>query len=623
MAFPPQFLDELKTRVSVVEVVGKSVKLVRKGRDYWACCPFHNEKTPSFSVSDEKGFYHCFSCGAHGSAIDFVMNTQGMSFPEAVKYLADQAGLQVPEETPEQRERAKRAENLYEVMELAAAFYEKQLRMPSGREALSYLLGRGLSEATIAKFRIGFAPDNREGLKAALSKEGVSDAQMVEAGLRIQPDDPGRKPYDRFRGRVMFPITDQRGRVVAFGGRIMSSDTDAPKYLNSPETPLFHKGYMVYGLQMAREAARKAGTMIVTEGYMDVIALAQGGFGNAVAPLGTALTEEQISLLWRIVREPILCFDGDQAGQRAAGRALERALPILKPGQGLRFAVLPPGEDPDSLLQKKGAKAMQAVLNEAVPISEQLWCMETVGQSLKSPEERGWLEKRLKDHVFTIKDEDLRGHYLRDIKDRLFQLGRGQGGGPAGPARRRNGGKGWGRLWSAEQNPHQTQLELKSGQNVKVARKVRQEEILLATLINHPGLFDVLEERLGMEQFSDPALDKFRQAVLNTLGENPSLDFEGLVSHLKCDGFEDVSRFSSKEVYAHTGFARPERSEQEALKGWEHTFRLYRVETVRAQLAEATRRLEEETTEENFELVRELNAELLRLEAQDEDLDRY
>jgi len=623
MAFPSQFLDELKTRVSVVEVVGKAVKLVRKGREHWGCCPFHGEKTPSFSVSDEKGFYHCFGCGSHGSAIDFIMNTQGMNFPEAVKYLADVAGLQVPEESPEQRERAKRAETLYEVMELATGFYEKQLRMPAGKTALSYLLGRGLSEATIAKFRIGYSTDNREGLKAALSKEGVSDAQMVEAGLRIQPDDPGRNPYDRFRGRVMFPITDQRGRVVAFGGRIMDANSDAPKYLNSPETPLFHKGYMVYGLQMAREAARKAETILVTEGYMDVIALAQGGFNYAVAPLGTALTEEQITLLWRIVREPVLCFDGDAAGQRAAGRALERALPDLKPGNGLKFAVLPPGEDPDSLLQSKGAKAMREIINEAVPISEQLWRMETEGHSVKTPEEKGWLEKRLKDHIFTIKDEDLRSHYLRDMKDRLFQLGRGQSGARAGGQRKRGQNKGWGRLWSAEQNPHETQLELKHGQNVKVARKVRQEEILLATLINHPELFDTLEERLGMEQFSDPVLDKFRQAVLNTLGENPSLDFEALVSHLKYNGFEDVDRIRSEEVYAHTGFARPDRTVQEALEGWEHTFRLYRLETVKAQLGEATRRLESEMTEENFELVRELNAELLRLEEQDEDLDRY
>jgi len=623
MAFPSQFLDELKTRVSVVEVVGKSVKLVRKGREHWGCCPFHNEKTPSFSVSDEKGFYHCFGCGSHGSAIDFVMNTQGMSFPEAVKYLADQAGLQVPEETPEQRERAKRAETLYEVMELAAAFYEKQLHMPAGKEALGYLHGRGLSEATLAKFRLGFAPDNRDGLKAALTKEGVSENQMIEAGLRIQPDDPGRNSYDRFRGRVMFPIADQRGRVVAFGGRIMEADSNAPKYLNSPETPLFHKGYMVYGLQMAREAARKVGTIIVTEGYMDVIALSQGGFENAVAPLGTALTEDQIGLLWRIVREPILCFDGDAAGQRAASRALERALPGLKPGNGLRFAVLPEGEDPDSLLQAKGAAAMREVLDAAVPISKQLWRMETEGHSIRTPEEKGWLEKRLKDHVFTIKDEDLRSHYLRDIKDRLFQLGRGQVRGAGGRRPAGSGKKGWGRLWSAEQNPHETQLELKSGQGVKVARKARQEQILLATLINHPELYDTLEERLGMEQFSDPDLDKFRQAVLNTLGANPSLDFEALVSHLKHNGFKDVDRFTSDEVYLHTGFARPDRSEQEALEGWEHTFRLYRVETVRVQLAEATRRLERDMTEENAALQRELRAELLRLEAQDEDLDRY
>ena len=329
MAFPPQFLDELRARLPVSEVVGRKVRLLRKGREHSGLCPFHNEKTPSFTVNDEKGFYHCFGCGAHGSVIDFAMETEGLSFPEAVEKLAGQAGLQVPQSSPEERERAKVRSTLYDVLEQVCDWYEDQLTRPGGRQAYDYLKQRGFTDETIGRFRLGFAPDGRGKLLQAMESRGIERRQLVEAGL-IKLPEGGGDPRDYFFNRVMFPITDGRDRVIAFGGRILGDGQ--PKYLNSPETPLFHKGRNLYNYAMAREASKDAGTVIVAEGYTDVIALAQAGLPNAVAPLGTALTEEQIGLLWRIADEPVLCFDGDNAGERAALRAAERAMPILKPG---------------------------------------------------------------------------------------------------------------------------------------------------------------------------------------------------------------------------------------------------------------------------------------------------
>lgn len=303
MAFPPRFLDDIRDRVALAEIVGRRVRLTRKGHEHSGLCPFHNEKTPSFTVSDDKGFYHCFGCGAHGDAIDFVMNTEGVSFPEAVEQLAGLAGLQMPVETPEDRAREERRSGLAEAVEAAAIWFAAQLRKPDGKTALDYLKGRGLDDGTIARFRLGFASDARDGLKTALLKQGFTEDVLVEAGLVGRPDD-GRATYDRFRGRVIFPIADRKGRVVAFGGRILAGD--GAKYLNSPETPLFHKGHMLYNLDRAAKAMRDGAELIVAEGYMDVIALDRAGFHGAVAPLGTALTEDQIAALWKHAAEPVL-----------------------------------------------------------------------------------------------------------------------------------------------------------------------------------------------------------------------------------------------------------------------------------------------------------------------------
>src|SRR5579875_491518 len=359
MALSPQFLDELRGRLGFVEVISRRVKLQRKGREHAGLCPFHSEKTPSFWVNEEKGFFHCFGCGAHGDVIGFVMRSESLSFPEAVERLAAEAGLAVPQSSPH---------------ESARAFYETQLQGGAGREALDYLRRRGLDDVTIARFRLGFASQGNA-LKAHLLREGYDEALLLEAGL-LGRNAERQETYDYFRGRVIFPIADGRGRIVAFGGRVLGEGT--PKYLNSREGELFHKGRMLYGLAHARRGAAEEGRLVVVEGYMDVIALHQAGFGIAVAPLGTALTEAQLGELWRLVDEPILCFDGDAAGQRAAARAAERALPLLKPGKSLRFVTLPAGEDPDTLIQRQGVAAMREILEGARPLIDLVWELEVV-----------------------------------------------------------------------------------------------------------------------------------------------------------------------------------------------------------------------------------------------------
>jgi DNA primase len=355
MAFSPAFLDELRARINLSDVVGRRVRLIRRGHEHSGLCPFHNEKTPSFTLNDDKGFFHCFGCGAHGDVIGFVMKTENLSFPEAVERLADEAGLAIPKSAPEDAARAKVELSLFAVTEAAGKWFQERLRAPDGRIAREYLAGRGVDAQTIARFRLGFAPDGRGALKSALAAQGFPESLMITAGLLVVPED-GRPAYDRFRGRLMFPIEDPRGRVVAFGGRILGDGE--PKYLNSPETPLFHKGRQLYGLRHAREilkAPNLAGqpSLLVVEGYMDAIAALSVGIA-AVAPLGTALGEDQIALLWRLVAEPVLCFDGDSAGLRAAGRAAERGLPLVKPGFSLSFATLPKGDDPDTLVRCAG-----------------------------------------------------------------------------------------------------------------------------------------------------------------------------------------------------------------------------------------------------------------------------
>jgi len=418
MAFTPQFLDEIRARVPLSDVIGRRVRLIRKGREHGALCPFHNEKTPSFTVSDDKGFFHCFGCGAHGDVIGFVMRDEGLAFPEAVEKLAGEAGLEIPKETPQDHARAEEQLSLYAVLEAAAKFFESELRADSGAAASAYLKGRGLKPETIQGFRLGYAPDSRSALKTALLGKNISEAMLVIAGLLIEPEGGGAS-YDRFRNRVIFPIQDRRGRVIAFGGRALGEAQ--AKYLNSPDTPVFHKGAVLYGMHLARGVARKSGRIIAVEGYMDVIALHQGGLSETVAPLGTALTELQMEEMWRLVDAPVLCFDGDVAGRKAASRAAERALPRLKSGKSLFFAALPMGQDPDSLIGEGGKTAIEEVLAGAEPLSEQLWKIAGGGEELTTPESRAALNRRLNGYLEQIPDDDLKFYFRRHYKNRLFE----------------------------------------------------------------------------------------------------------------------------------------------------------------------------------------------------------
>ena len=412
----PQWLDELRARVTLSSVIMRTTKLQRAGREWKACCPFHNEKTPSFTVSDEKGFYHCFGCGAHGDVIRWMTDQRGLEFMDAVKELAAEAGMEVPRPDPREMERAERRASLGDVMTAAQEWLENNLLSDEGKNAREYLKERGLDTATARKFGFGLAPDDRGALKKALGQ--FDDAMLAEAGLRIEVED--KAPYDRFRGRLMLPIHDVRGRIVAFAGRILdSAKTDAPKYLNSPDTPLFDKGRTLYNLHRAGPASRQSGRIVVVEGYMDVIALAAAGIEDAVAPMGTALTERQIELLWRLVETPILCFDGDAAGQRAAFRAATRALPLLRPGHSLAFATLPAGLDPDDLVRRQGPAAMERLLESPEGLLDTLWRHEREAQTLSSPEDKAGLKQRLVDLTETIQHPDIRALYRRELLDRF------------------------------------------------------------------------------------------------------------------------------------------------------------------------------------------------------------
>ena len=592
MAISSRFLDDLRDRIGLAGVVGRRVRLTKKGREHQGLCPFHKEKTPSFTVNEDKGFYHCFGCGAHGSAFDFVMETEGLDFREAVAKLAGEAGMEVPQDTPEERARAERKKSLYDVVEAACKYFESQLKQSSGAAALSYLRDRGLTDVTIGKFRLGYAPERNNSLQGALKSLGITDDELVAAGLIVKRDDGSA--YERFRGRVIFPILDRRGRVVAFGGRIMDSDAKAAKYLNSPETDLFHKGRLLYAMDFAQVAARAGQTLVVAEGYMDVIVLNQAGFEGAVAPLGTALTEDQIGELWKITPEAVLCFDGDKAGTRAAIRGAERALPLLRAGVGLRFASVAEGEDPDSLISKHGAPAFQEVIDEAKPLSQLLWDMEVSAGPTDTPEGRAALQKRLEDHVKRIEDATVRSHFQSTFKDRVWNLGRSKR-----PAWK---GKGGGGAGASRTQVFEGEAKQQAVKSAKLDMLKSREEILLAVLIGHPALFDDVGERLGSLAFTTVSLDKLRQEVLKTLSGEPGLDSETFQRHIKDAGFGKIlDELLSSRVFGHAFFARPKTELETALSGWIETYELYCKRDLQAELQEAQRRLAVDMTQEAYD----------------------
>jgi len=512
----PQWLDELRLRTSLSSLIGRSVKLQKAGREFKACCPFHKEKTPSFTVNDEKGFYHCFGCGAHGDAIRFLTDARGLAFMDAVKELAEQAGMEVPAPDPRALARAERAAGLYEVMEAAAAWFVEQLEGVEGGAALAYLRERGIKEATRRKFGFGFAPDSRGKLRAALKRFG--NEKLVEAGLLIAPEE-GKEPYDRFRGRLMFPIRDPRGRCIGFSGRILGAGE--PKYLNSPDTPVFDKGRNLFNIEKAAPASREARRVIVVEGQMDVIALDQAGISEAVAPLGTALTEGQLGLLWRLSPSPILCFDGDSAGQKAAIRAALRALPAVGPARSLGFVTLPAGQDPDDLIRTSGRAALDALLDRPEPLVEKLWRHEVEAEPLVTPEQRAGLRRRLLDHVGAISDPDVREQYRFDLLERFnaLTLPQRQQQRPWTDRPQRGGGR-------FTPPPRPTSADARSvgrtGLSPQLARAV------LLGLIRFPDLIGQYGEAIAGLPIAEPGIKRIRNLLLESAMTNAALDPEAL-----------------------------------------------------------------------------------------------
>jgi len=617
MAFPPSFLDELRARLPLAEVIGRRVRLQRRGREHTGLCPFHNEKSPSFTVNEDKGFFHCFGCGAHGDVIGYVMRSESLAFREAVERLAQEAGLSLPTESPADRARAARAATLTEALEAAAQWFADSLAGPGGRAARDYLARRGLDEEAARRFRLGYAPAGRTRLKEALAAR-LGEPLLVAAGLLIQPED-GRGAYDRFRDRVIFPILDARGRVIAFGGRTLGDGE--PKYLNSPETEVFHKGSVLYGLAWAARAARAADEVVVAEGYMDVIALHRAGIETAVAPLGTALTEGQLALLWRLAREPILCFDGDAAGARAALRAGERALPLLRPDHSLRFALLPPGEDPDSLLARGGAAAMRAVLAAARPLITLLWEHETVGRSFETPERQAGLRHRLGEIAARVGDAAVRAAYQRqfaELADRLFGGARratgwtGAGRMGAGWAGRGGAGRGPWRPGRAGGNGSGAPRPGGAGEAAEGLGAVRDgrgemERVILAIALRHGHRFPDLAEELGRFPFSDPALARLRDDLLGQLVQE-RLDAEEMARHLTALGHQAALRqVLERGISQRFGFAGPDASEEDAWFGWRDMYLEFQLDELAVEIDRATAELAADMTDPKFAHLQRLN----------------
>jgi DNA primase len=550
MRYGEGLLDEIRRRTDLVQLVGRRVKLIRKGRVMWGCCPFHAEKSPSFKVENERHAYKCFGCGASGDAFKWLMETEGLTFPEAVEKLAGEAGVELPKWSPEDEAREKRKKSLYEIVELAAQFYEAQLREPSGQEARAYLKRRGLDDPSARQFRLGFAPGSGQALIEFLKTHNVTQDDMVAAAL-ARPADAERGLRDFFFNRVMFPIGDGRGRIIAFGGRALQPDAK-PKYINSGESALFSKGTQLYNFAAARTAALKAGTILVAEGYMDVIALVRGGFAHAVAPLGTALTADQLQLLWRTAPEPILAFDGDEAGQKAARRAAHLALPMLKPGHSLRFAFLPSGEDPDSLIGKSGPQAMRTLLDQAMPLSDMLWRAETEGRDFSTPERRAGLERALSAIAAEIGDAKVADYYRRDFDQRIFEAFKRRSPRPDQP-RQPFQSRGRPQAARGALRPQPGTAEAVSpavkasslaraglAGNAREGARTRKETELACLLLCQPGLALAHAERLAELIFQDPLLDRLRRELLNLAASGASLEKTPVLTHFERLGMADL-----------------------------------------------------------------------------------
>lgn len=595
MTLSPQWLDELRSRTTLSTLIGRTVKVQKAGREFKACCPFHNEKTPSFTINDEKGFYHCFGCGAHGDAIRWMTDQRGLGFMDAVKDLAAEAQMEVPAPDPRAAQRQEARATLHDVMAAAQDWFVTQFNGIEGTAAREYLKNRRISENIIREFGFGFAPDSRGRLKDALSVHGMD--QLVEAGLLIKVDD--KEPYDRFRGRLMIPIRDPRGRVIAFGGRILGDGE--PKYLNSPDTPLFDKGRTLYNLDKASPASRQTGRILVVEGYMDAIALAQAGFEDVVAPLGTALTEHQIERIWKMVEAPILCLDGDSAGQKAAMRAALRALPILRPSHSLNFISLPAGQDPDDLIRSDGPQAFGNLIDKPQMLSDKIWQVEFEAQPLNTPETKAGLKKRLSDHVRDIADQDIAQHYRQDFQLRyetaFFTKRENERSGKAFQRSKSNFKSNFVSFTPMTD----TKSVLIDGYDLRIAKGI------LGGLIRHPSQISKHFEELTVLRLADSQMQLLLSELVSVAMRKEMLDMQGLLTILEQTDCYNAAKGLLRADALNFTFNRklPNPAPSDFIERAQNDLaEAIKVITARpgleAALAEATRRVQDNLDEESY-----------------------
>jgi DNA primase len=625
MRFSPALLDEIRARLPVSEIVGRRVRLHKAGREWKGLSPFNAERTPSFFVNDQKGFYHDFSSGKHGDIFAFVMETEGLGFAEAVEKLAGLAGVELPKLPREALRLDEERRGLAETMALAAAHFQTELKGRRGAAARAYLEGRGLGSAVQERFGIGYATAERHGLRDHLAGKGVTVETMIEAGLLVHGEDIA-VPYDRFRDRIMFPICDARGRVIAFGGRALAADVPA-KYLNSPETPLFHKGQVLYNLHNARKAAHEAGTVIAVEGYVDVIAMSVAGFAHTVAPLGTALTQDQLGLLWRMASEPVLCFDGDKAGRRAAYRAIDTALPLLEVGRSLRFALLPEGQDPDDLARGGGAGAIRAVLDAAMPLADLIWSREVEAGPLDTPERRAALEKRLFEMLAGIKDESLRRHYREDMQRRLREQFR-----PAPQPGPRGGGRGGGgrpgrdfgerRPINGAREPLALSESLRrSAIFARAAAVPPREALILALFVAHPHLLSAHAEELAALDFVHSDTRRLKRVVVDFWAHDPTGEATGLRASIEASREAPVlARIEAMVGVGDRACLAAEASRLEIAEILKQAMTLHRrALTLHNELKAAEQALGEDGSDANLAWIRDVRSQLQALEGTEAD----
>lgn len=628
MRFPPAFLDEIRDRVPISSVIGQRVAWDRKKTnasrgDYWACCPFHGEKSPSFHCEDKKGRYHCFGCSVSGDHFKFLTELDGMTFPEAVEKIAEMAGVPMPVRDEREEQREKERASLTDVMEMATAFFQERLQGSEGAKARAYLRDRGLTPATQQSFRLGFAPDSRNALKEHLAAKGVPKADIEACGL-VRHGDDIPVSYDWFRDRIMFPIPDSRGKIIAFGGRALAPDALA-KYMNSPDTELFHKGNVLYNFARARKALAKGGTVIAVEGYMDVIALAQAGFENAVAPLGTALTENQLELLWRMAPEPMLCFDGDQAGLKAAWRAADMALPAVQAGRSVRFALLPEGKDPDDLVKAEGPDAFRAVLAEARPLADLLWMRETAGGVFDTPERRAGLTKTLRELTSRIRDESQRYHYQQWMRERELNFfsaqrevrqgrqdwkpGQGKTSAPGGQFAK---GGGVGARAAITESLGRSAMVKRGGEMMSV-----REATIIVALVNHPALID---ENFAHVEFLDLAntdLKRLHAAILDAMAHDMANDRGAVISTIERAGCSDIwGRAVMLIKRARQWPALETAALDDARDAFNQALHLQRsARTLHKELKQAEAALASDPTDENYRHLVEIQAQFRDVQA--------